>query len=210
MVDSPIRVQKLNHRKDFFAAQLQEERFRRQKLSSSTSPCVGHFLFQPSHEIPQLASGETSLIISEAVVSDIFQSVQEDSSGSSISFNGSHLQDGLKLFDLPVKSNLVPVDVSVSSAHSFIMGTVADSNSQIYLSLDDRENDGSFCRSLLQPFLPAPENILILDGAASVVNLLNSENDDFGDIGFLCKLIPFDRGRRMICLGISMLFSFLL
>jgi hypothetical protein len=125
------------------------------------------------------------------------------------------------------------VDVSVSSAHAFIMNIVADSNSHINLSLDDRDNyvsvpllvdgadatdaslstilfEGSFCRSLLQPLLPASDYILILDGAASVVNLLNSENDDFGDIGFLCKLIPFDRGRRMICLGTSMLFSFLL
>ena len=62
MVDSPIRVQKLNQRKDFFAAQLQEERFRRCKLASSF----------PSYEILQLASGETSLRISETVVSDIF------------------------------------------------------------------------------------------------------------------------------------------
>ena len=222
MVDSPIRVQKLNQRKDFFAAQLQEERVRRYKLASSS----------PSYEIPQLASGETSLRISETVVSDIFQSVEADSSDSSISCNGSHLQDDLKLFDLPVKSNLIPVDVSVSSAHAFIMDTVADSNSHINLSLD-RDNDfsvpllvdgadatdaslstilfeGSFCRSLLQPLLPAPDYILISDGAASVFNILLPEIDDFSHLGFLCKLFPFDRGRRMICLGTSMLFSFLL
>ena len=171
MVDSPIRVQKLNQRKDFFAAQLQEERVRRYKLASSS----------PSYEIPQLASGETSLRISETVVSDIFQSIQADSSDSLISFNGSHLQDDLKLFDLPVKSNLIPMDVSVSSAHAFIMDTVvAESKFHINLSLDDRGNDvsvplfvdgagatdaslstilyeGSFCRSLLQPLLPASD-----------------------------------------------------
>ena len=84
MVDIPIRVQKLNRRKEFFAAQIQEERDRRNKFASSSSSGVGHFpSFQPSSEIPQLASVvETSLQISE-IVSDIFDCFQEDSSGSS-------------------------------------------------------------------------------------------------------------------------------
>ncbi len=92
MVDSPIRVQKLNRRKEFFAAQIQEERDRRNKFASSSSSGVGHFPFQPSSVIPQLASvDETSLHISEIVVSDILNCFQEYSSGSSISFNGNQL-----------------------------------------------------------------------------------------------------------------------
>ncbi len=63
MVDIPIRVQKLNRRKEFFAAQIQEERDRRNKFASSSSSGVGHFpSLEPSSEIPQLASVvETSL-----------------------------------------------------------------------------------------------------------------------------------------------------
>ena len=89
--------------------------------------------------------------ISETVVSDIFQNVQEDSSGSSISFNGSLLQNDLELFDLPVKSNLISKGVSVSSAHAVIMDTVADSNYHIDLSLDDCDNNvvEEVCDSLL-------------------------------------------------------------
>ena len=64
MVDSPIRVQKLNRRKDFFAAQVQEECFRRYKFASSSSPGAGQFPIQSSSTVPQLASGETSLRIS--------------------------------------------------------------------------------------------------------------------------------------------------
>ena len=94
MVDIPIRVQKLNRRKDFFAAQIQEERDRRNKFASSSSSGVGHFpSLEPSSEIPQLASlVETSLQISENVVSDIFDCFQEDSFGSSISLNGNRLR----------------------------------------------------------------------------------------------------------------------
>ena len=56
MVDSTIRVQKLISRKEFFAAQIQEERDRR-KFASSSSSGVGHFpSFQPSSVIPQLES----------------------------------------------------------------------------------------------------------------------------------------------------------
>ena len=68
MVDIPIRVQKLNRRKVFFAAQIQEERDRRNKFAaSSSSSGVGYFpSLEPSFEIPQLASVvETSLQISE-------------------------------------------------------------------------------------------------------------------------------------------------
>ena len=62
MVDIPIRVQKLNRRKEFFAAQIQEERDRRNKFASSSSSGVG--------QIPQPASFvETSLQISEIVAS---------------------------------------------------------------------------------------------------------------------------------------------
>jgi hypothetical protein len=184
MVDSPIRVQKLNRRKEFFAAQIQEERDRRNKFASSSSSGVGHFpSFQPSSVIPQLASvNETSLQISEIVVSDIFDCFQEDSSGSSISFNGNRLQDDLKLFDLPVESKLISMDVSVSSAQTVIIDIVADDNFHIDLSSDDCDNyvieevsvfpisvgddgeaassssilcEGSICRSLLQtqPFV---------------------------------------------------------
>ena len=187
MVDIPIRVQKLNRRKELFAAQIQEERDRRNKFASSSSSGVGHFTsFQPSSEIPQLASVvETSLQIS-----------------ASISFNGNRLQDDLKLFDLPVESNLISMEVSVSSAQTVIMDTVADDNFHIDLSLDDCDNyvieevsvfpisvgddseaassfilcEGSLCRSLLQPLLPAPSYIHILDaGAVSAKNLLISD-----------------------------------
>ncbi len=128
MVDIPIRVQKLNRRKEFFAAQIQEERDRRNKFASSSSSGVG--------QIPQLASFvETSLQISEIVVSDILDCFQEDSSGSSISLNGNLLQDDLKLFDLPVESNLISKDVSVSSAQTVLIDTVADDNFHIDLSV---------------------------------------------------------------------------
>jgi hypothetical protein len=182
-------------RKDFFAAQIQEERDRRNKFASSSSSGVG--------QIPQLASFvETSLQISEIVVSDILDCFQEDSSGSSISFNGNRLQNDLKLFDFPVESNLISMDVSVSSAQTVIIDTVADDNSHIDLSLDDCDNyvieevsvfpisvgddgeaassssilcEGSFCQSSLQPLLPAPSHIQILDAGAASKDLLISD-----------------------------------
>ena len=205
MADIPIRVQKLNRRKVFFAAQIQEERDRRNKFASSSSSGDNLFpSFQPSSEIPQLASFvETSLQMSEIVVSDILDCFQEDSSGSSISFIDNQLQDDLKLFDLPVESNLISMDVSVSSAQTDILGSVADDNFHIDLSLDDCDNffigdasvfpifvgdDGeaassssilcedSICRGLLKPLLPAPNYFQILDaGAASSKDLLISD-----------------------------------
>ncbi len=135
--------------------------------------------------------------------SDTFDCFQEDSSGSSISLNGILLQNNLKLFDFPVESNLISKDVSVSSAQTVLIDTVADDNFHIDLSLDDCDNyvieevsvfpisvgdDGkaassssilcedSLCRSLLLPLLPAPNYFRILDaGAASAKDILISD-----------------------------------
>jgi len=95
------------------------------------------------------------------------------------------------------------MDVSVSSAQTVIMDTVADDNFLIDLSLDDCDNyviedvsvfpisvgddgeaassssilfEGSLCRSLLLPLLLAPSYLQILDaGAASAKDLLISD-----------------------------------
>jgi len=91
------------------------------------------------------------------------------------------------------------MDVSVSSAQTVIMDTVADDNFHIDLSSDDCDNyvieevsvfpisvgddgeaassssilcEGSFCRSSLQPLLPAPSHIQILDAGAASKDLL--------------------------------------